>query len=51
MRYVASLKEWQTPDDQLAVWETAENPAASWSQAFLSTMAEAIETIIARGQQ
>jgi hypothetical protein len=46
MRYVASLAEWQMPDE---VWEIEENPSASWHQAFLNTTAAAIDAIIRKG--
>ena len=46
MRYVASLAVWQMPEE---VWEIEENPSATWHQAFLNTIALAIEAILSKG--
>ena len=45
VRYVASLEEWQTPVDR----DLEAFPIADWHQAFLTTLANALDKISAVG--
>jgi hypothetical protein len=42
MRYVAGISSGYAPSDE---WETAEGEAIDWNEAFLDTLANAIESI------
>jgi hypothetical protein len=48
-RYVASLEEWQMPADRREISEIAESLTADWHQAFLRTLADALDNITMRG--
>lgn len=49
MRYVASLKEWETPVDRRPLTEIARNSTADWRQDILRTLADALDRIAHSG--
>jgi hypothetical protein len=48
MRYVATLPDWQEPSD--AEWISGDGASMDWHQAFLDTLANAIESIADGGR-
>ncbi len=42
MRYFASLEDWQEPRDS-EEWETSDGASVNWHQAFLDTLANALQ--------
>jgi hypothetical protein len=48
MRYLATLSDWQEPSD--VEWLSGDGESMDWHQAFLDTLANAIESIASGGQ-